>query len=348
MTGRSWGPARRARAGVRRSFQSLELFEEISVAENLHAGAGERSRFAGLRDLVWPTRPPLPPTAVSSAREFGLEQDLDRLPGELPVRAAPSRRHRPGDCVGAVGVAARRAGRRTRRQRDQRARRPRPALRRPIAAWPCCSSNTTSSSCSGSATGSWSSTSGARSPKERRREIRSDPAVIAAYLGEDDARGRRRSRWSASWRRRSRRERDRRSRLDRGRCSSAAVSPPGTARWRSCATSTCGSSRVRSWRSSDRTAPGRRRRCSPWPASSLRSRARSCSAARRPRRHCSGARAEAWGSSPKSGRSSCSSRPRRTSEWRASPRPTRSSSSRSSNRSWGARRACCRAASSRC
>jgi sulfate-transporting ATPase len=84
MVGRSWSPARRARAGVRRSFQSLELFEEISVAENLHAGAGVRTRYSGLRDLVWPARPVLPPTAVSSAREFGLEQDLDRLPGELP------------------------------------------------------------------------------------------------------------------------------------------------------------------------------------------------------------------------------------------------------------------------
>ena len=84
MAGRSWGPARRARAGVRRSFQSLELFEEVSVAENLHAGAGARTRFSGLRDLVWPARPVLPPTAVSSAREFGLEHDLDRLPGELP------------------------------------------------------------------------------------------------------------------------------------------------------------------------------------------------------------------------------------------------------------------------
>ena len=84
MAGRSWSPARRGRAGVRRSFQSLELFEDISVAENLHAGAGVRTRFAGLRDLVWPARPPLPPTAVSSAREFGLEHDLDRLPGELP------------------------------------------------------------------------------------------------------------------------------------------------------------------------------------------------------------------------------------------------------------------------
>ena len=84
MAGRSWGPARRARAGVRRSFQSLELFEDISVAENLHAGAGERTPLSGLRDLFWPARPVLPPAAVSSIREFGLENDLDRLPGELP------------------------------------------------------------------------------------------------------------------------------------------------------------------------------------------------------------------------------------------------------------------------
>jgi sulfate-transporting ATPase len=84
MTGRSWSPARRARAGVRRSFQSLELFEEVSVAENLPAGAGVHTLWSGVRDLVWPARPVLPPTAVSSAREFGLEHDLDRLPGELP------------------------------------------------------------------------------------------------------------------------------------------------------------------------------------------------------------------------------------------------------------------------
>jgi len=68
---------------VRRSFQSLELFEDISVAENLHAGATERRPLSGLRDLVWPSHPVLPPTAVASIREFGLERDLDRLPREL-------------------------------------------------------------------------------------------------------------------------------------------------------------------------------------------------------------------------------------------------------------------------
>src|SRR4029450_8095542 len=53
MTGRSWSPARRARAGLRRSFQSLELFEDVSVAENLHAGAAEHTWLSGLRDLFW-------------------------------------------------------------------------------------------------------------------------------------------------------------------------------------------------------------------------------------------------------------------------------------------------------
>jgi ABC-type branched-subunit amino acid transport system ATPase component/branched-subunit amino acid ABC-type transport system permease component len=84
MAGAAWSPARRARAGVRRSFQSLELFEDISVRENLHAGSEEHVPLSGVRDLVWPARRPLPPAAAGTVREFALEDDLDRLPGELP------------------------------------------------------------------------------------------------------------------------------------------------------------------------------------------------------------------------------------------------------------------------
>ena len=69
---------------MRRSFQSLELFEDISVAENLHAGSGEASALSGLTDLFWPGRHPLPGTAVTAVREFELEPYLDRLPTELP------------------------------------------------------------------------------------------------------------------------------------------------------------------------------------------------------------------------------------------------------------------------
>ena len=84
MSGRAWGPARRARAGLRRTFQSLELFEDISVGENLHAGAAEHTRLSGLRDLFWPAHRSLPPPVVSCVRDFDLEHDLERLPGELP------------------------------------------------------------------------------------------------------------------------------------------------------------------------------------------------------------------------------------------------------------------------
>ncbi len=37
----SWGASRRAQHGLRRSFQSLELFEDLTVVENIMAGADE-------------------------------------------------------------------------------------------------------------------------------------------------------------------------------------------------------------------------------------------------------------------------------------------------------------------
>jgi sulfate-transporting ATPase len=77
-------PTWRARHGIRRSFQSLELFEDVTVAENLHAGADESTWLSWVTDLVHPGRHPLPPTAVAAVRHFGLEGDLQRLPNELP------------------------------------------------------------------------------------------------------------------------------------------------------------------------------------------------------------------------------------------------------------------------
>jgi sulfate-transporting ATPase len=75
----------RARLGVRRSFQSLELFEDVSVEENIRAGSDQRaSRLSWLTDLFWPGRHDLPPTAVAAVREFELEEHLDATPEELP------------------------------------------------------------------------------------------------------------------------------------------------------------------------------------------------------------------------------------------------------------------------
>ena len=74
----------RARHGLRRSFQSLELFEDVTVAENIHAGADESSGPSWLVDLVHPGKHPLPPTAVAAVRQFALVDDLAKNPSDLP------------------------------------------------------------------------------------------------------------------------------------------------------------------------------------------------------------------------------------------------------------------------
>lgn len=74
----------RSRLGITRSFQSLELFEDMTVRDNLRTASDRRDSIAYLTDLVRPGDPPLSPSAVAAVEEFGLEPDLDRLPGELP------------------------------------------------------------------------------------------------------------------------------------------------------------------------------------------------------------------------------------------------------------------------
>jgi ABC-type branched-subunit amino acid transport system ATPase component len=75
--------AKRARAGVSRSFQSLELFEDSTVLDNLRAASDPRDRISYLRDLVYPKAPPLPSAVVTAIKEFGLEDDLLRLVQDL-------------------------------------------------------------------------------------------------------------------------------------------------------------------------------------------------------------------------------------------------------------------------
>jgi ABC-type branched-subunit amino acid transport system ATPase component/branched-subunit amino acid ABC-type transport system permease component len=75
----------RARLGLRRSFQSLELFEDVSVEENIRAGSDQRaSRLSWVTDLFWPGHHDLPSTAIAAVHEFELEPLLDRTPEELP------------------------------------------------------------------------------------------------------------------------------------------------------------------------------------------------------------------------------------------------------------------------
>jgi sulfate-transporting ATPase len=79
-----WSPVRRSRAGLGRSFQSLELFEDSTVFDNLRAASDPRDAASYVRDLVYPFAPPLPGQVVSAIKEFRLEEDLTRLVEDLP------------------------------------------------------------------------------------------------------------------------------------------------------------------------------------------------------------------------------------------------------------------------
>jgi sulfate-transporting ATPase len=75
---------RRAAASISRSFQSLELFEDLTVRENLQT-ASDRWRWTTyLRDLVLPRRSPLPDEVVMVVELFGLGDQLDRQVADLP------------------------------------------------------------------------------------------------------------------------------------------------------------------------------------------------------------------------------------------------------------------------
>jgi sulfate-transporting ATPase len=77
-------PAQRAGAGVVRSFQSLELFEDMTVEENLRTASEERSVGGSLRELVRPRRRELTDTAVACVEEFQLGAVLGSKPSALP------------------------------------------------------------------------------------------------------------------------------------------------------------------------------------------------------------------------------------------------------------------------
>jgi ABC-type branched-subunit amino acid transport system ATPase component/branched-subunit amino acid ABC-type transport system permease component len=78
-----WSPARRARAGLARSFQSLELLEDMTVIDNLRC-ASEPQDFASLLlDLVHPDRGEISAATAAAISDFGLEDKLDKLPTEI-------------------------------------------------------------------------------------------------------------------------------------------------------------------------------------------------------------------------------------------------------------------------
>ncbi len=75
---------RRARAGVSRSWQSLELFDDLTVLENLQASSDHRDRAAYATTLIRPDNRPLPPAAVAAIEEFELGPYLGMRVDALP------------------------------------------------------------------------------------------------------------------------------------------------------------------------------------------------------------------------------------------------------------------------
>jgi sulfate-transporting ATPase len=75
--------AYRAQQGLTRSFQSLELFEDMTVAENL-LSACERPGWPQLAgDVFWPRRPVLSEAARLAVQDFGLTDLLGVVPRQL-------------------------------------------------------------------------------------------------------------------------------------------------------------------------------------------------------------------------------------------------------------------------
>lgn len=76
-------PAQRAQRGLSRSFQSVELFDDLSVAEHLRCAWEQSQAKQGWRDLFCPKQAPLPEWLYHVAKVFGLDSVLSCLPHEL-------------------------------------------------------------------------------------------------------------------------------------------------------------------------------------------------------------------------------------------------------------------------
>jgi sulfate-transporting ATPase len=79
-----WSPEKRARAGIGRSWQSVELFDGMTVRENLLVAADNQSRLRYLLDLVHPGRLPRSAVIDHVVDALDLADVLDERTTSLP------------------------------------------------------------------------------------------------------------------------------------------------------------------------------------------------------------------------------------------------------------------------
>jgi sulfate-transporting ATPase len=75
--------ARRARAGLTRSFQSLELFEDLTVLDNLRVATDHRNPMSWLTAPLIPGADPMSEAGAAAAKDFRLSEILGELPEDL-------------------------------------------------------------------------------------------------------------------------------------------------------------------------------------------------------------------------------------------------------------------------
>ena len=79
-----WPAHRRTHHGLGRTFQSLELFDDMTVGENIRTAADDRAMWVYAADILVPRRKQIPASASVAIDGFELAADVDRYPAELP------------------------------------------------------------------------------------------------------------------------------------------------------------------------------------------------------------------------------------------------------------------------